>query len=83
MPSLGVLAIIGIKSSTVPLLVVTDLSPFLRKVDTRSENPVPLPETIGSIGRGVKLEKILIQLFDPIGSALRKSAFCAVIGSDV
>ena len=82
MPLLGAIPITGIMSSKVPLLF-TGPAPFRRKVATRSENPVPLPETIGSIGRVVKLEKMLTQLFDPIGSAFRKSALFAVIGSEV
>lgn len=82
MPLLGAIPITGIMSSKVPLLLSGPL-PFLRKVATRSEKPFPLPEITGSIGRVVKLEKMLTQLFEPIGSALRKSALVAVIGSDV
>ena len=69
-PWLGVIVILGMISSSRPLLPAGD-APFLRKVATRSENPVPLPPTTGSIGCGVKEEKMLTQLFDPIGSAER------------
>ena len=48
-----------------------------------SEKPLPFPDTVPSIGWLVYDVKMLIQLFDPIGSASRKSALVGETGSEV
>ena len=62
---------------------LTDHGLLRMNVVTISEKPLPFPDTVPSTGRVVYEKKMLVQLFDPMGSASRKSALVGEIGLEV